>query len=488
MLVRASATFLSLVSRDVQRLHCAFERWTTSFASCALHGWARVTRHSGCRKAEERLDLVSVPWLMAADTAEESSNISLVDIEKNDVYLTEHLADHISATRHHLTGKPDHPEPPYAPSFHPPTGYWTPTEKALFFRALSVHSRLRPDLIAASIGTKSTVDVAIYLSLLRHGATRVNNDNNKYTRSRHGPATITIGRDQRPAAHQVSAELVTFEDQQAAHICAAEPMHAMEVESEARAETLRSVKNGMRVRRGEGRKGGERDREGQLARKEEFERLRAEREIEWAREDTLARLDVVALQVLDRMSRVDEERRVKAGSDDDEGGKSSTMPHLVASSSSPAGELHPTIPPPPSPPATPTPNDSGDDAGAVPSTNLSPASRRLISKRLYMRRKRAEASGRTAQLDPARLKPGRKESATSKYRQPRPHAGDDDGDPNPNPNRPERGGTRPYKIQREFERLGIGADYLRENGLGLFHLGALGHLMRCVSSVLRRAS
>jgi hypothetical protein len=429
MLVRASATFLSLVSRDVQRLHCAFERWTTSFASCALHGWARVTRHSGCRKAEERLDLVSVPWLMAADTAEESSNISLVDIEKNDVYLTEHLADHISATRHHLTGKPDHPEPPYAPSFHPPTGYWTPTEKALFFRALSVHSRLRPDLIAASIGTKSTVDVAIYLSLLRHGATRVNNDNNKYTRSRHGPATITIGRDQRPAAHQVSAELVTFEDQQAAHICAAEPMHAMEVESEARAETLRSVKNGMRVRRGEGRKGGERDREGQLARKEEFERLRAEREIEWAREDTLARLDVVALQVLDRMSRVDEERRVKAGSDDDEGGKSSTMPHLVASSSSPAGELHPTIPPPPSPPATPTPNDSGDDAGAVPSTNLSPASRRLISKRLYMRRKRAEASGRTAQLDPARLKPGRKESATSKYRQPRPHAGDDDGDP-----------------------------------------------------------
>ena len=391
-----------------------------------------------------------------------------VDI-KNDVYLTVHLADHISNTRHHLTGTPDHPEPPYAPSFHPPTGYWTPTEKALFFHALSVHSRLRPDLIAASIGTKSTVDVAVYISLLRQGATRVND--NKST-SNHG-ATITIGRDQYPAAHQVSAELVALEDRQAAHICAAEPMHEKEVESEARAETLRSVKNGMRARRGEGGKGHERNREDQLARKEEFERLRAEREIQWAREDALARWDVVALQVLDRMLRMNEERRVKTGSDDEGEGKSSTMPHPVASSSSSA-----------TPPATPTLNDNEDDSGPVP-PDLSPASRRLISKRLYMRRKRAEASGRTARLDPVRLKPGRKVNTKSKYKRPKPYGdghGADSGD-DPNSKRPVRGYTRPYRIQSEFERLGIGADYLRENGLGLFHLGALGRLMQCVLSV-----
>jgi hypothetical protein len=98
------------------------------------------------------------------------------------------------------------------------------------------------------------------------------------------------------------------------------------------------LKNGMRVRRGEGREGLERDREGQLSRKKKFEQLRAESEIEWAREDALARLDAVALQVLDRMLRVDEERRVKDGSDDEEEeGKSSKMPHPVASSSSPAG-------------------------------------------------------------------------------------------------------------------------------------------------------
>jgi hypothetical protein len=39
-------------------------------------------------------------------------------------------------------------------------------------------------------------------------------------------------------------------------------MRAKEVESEARAETLRSVKNGMCVRRGEGRMERERDRKG----------------------------------------------------------------------------------------------------------------------------------------------------------------------------------------------------------------------------------
>jgi hypothetical protein len=419
--------------------------------------------------------------LMVADTVDESSNHpSLVEDIENDVYLTEHLADHISATRHHLTGTPEHPEPPYAPSFHPPTGYWTPTEKALFFRALSAHSRLRPDLIAASIGTKSTVDVAIYISLLRQGATQASI--NKPT-SKHD-ATITIGRDQHPAAHQVSEELVILEDQQAAHVCVAEPMRAKEVESEARAETLRSMKSGMRVRRGEGKKGGERDREGQLARKKEFERLRAEREIEWAREDALARLDAVALQVFDRMLRVDEERRVKVDFDDEEEeGKSSEIPHPVASSSSPAGDPHARTPPPTSLPANSpgSDNDNEDDTGAVPS-NLSPASRRLVSKRLYMRRKRAEASGSTAQLDPVRLKPGRKASATSKYRPPRPHRDSDcaaDGE-DPVMKQPERGYTRPYKIQHDFERFKIGAEYLHENGLGMFHLGALGRLMRCV--------
>jgi hypothetical protein len=431
------------------------------------------------------------------DTDDESKSPSLTIVD-SDTYLTEHLAEHISATRHHLTGAPEPPEPPYAPSFHPPTGYWTSTEKALFFRALSVHSRLRPDLIAASIGTKSTADVAVYLSLLREGASRAN-DSNKASSSRASrSARITIGREQHPAAHEVSAALVALEDQQAARICVEEPVRAKEVEDETREEILRAMKNGMRARRGEGEKGRGRDREGQEARRETFERWRTERENEWAREDALARLDPTGLQVFDRMLRMDEEKRFDAGSDDEGEAvgrplrRSSRNLQPVASSSSPGGELQAT-PPPSSPPATSIPDDDGeddddddddnvDDTG-VNLSNLSPLSRRLVYKRLHMRRKRAEEKGDTAQLDPARLKPGRKVSATSKFRRPEPRGGghDTSDGENPNPKQPARGNTRPYKIQHEFERVGIGADFLRENGLGLFHLGALGRLMGCVA-------
>jgi len=55
------------------------------------------------------------------DTDGESDPASLVD--ESDIYLTKHLTPHISTTFHHLTGAPEHPEPPYEPSFYPPTSY-----------------------------------------------------------------------------------------------------------------------------------------------------------------------------------------------------------------------------------------------------------------------------------------------------------------------------------------------------------------------------
>jgi hypothetical protein len=189
------------------------------------------------------------------------------------------------------------------------------------------------------------------------------------------------------------------------------------------------VRTGMRVRRGEGvARGVAGDREGQDTRREAFERWRAEREVVWAREDVLRCLDRVGLQVLDRMLRLDEESRADAADSGDEEGCARQRPSAdeaaitlrpAASSSSPVegGASHVTTPLPSSPP--PTLNDDTEDddhPGAIPS-DLSPASRRRIHNRLYMRRKRAEASGGVALLDPAVLKPGRKASATSKCRQ-----------------------------------------------------------------------
>ena len=88
-----------------------------------------------------------------------------VDPSRSTDLLTAHLDAHISVTRHHFTGAPDPPEPPYAPPYHPPTGQWTAAEKVLFFHALSTYSCFRSDLIASSIGTKSQLDVIIYLDL-----------------------------------------------------------------------------------------------------------------------------------------------------------------------------------------------------------------------------------------------------------------------------------------------------------------------------------
>ncbi|KAI0268443.1 hypothetical protein BGY98DRAFT_1180450 [Russula aff. rugulosa BPL654] len=167
--------------------------------------------------------------------------------------------------------------------------------RPFFPLVLSVHSRLRSDLIAANIGSKSTVDIAIYISLLRQGAIRVNNNKSSSTSS-HG-ATITIGRDQHPAAYQVSAELTSR-----AYIYVAEPMHAKEIESEARA-TLCSVKNGMRVRLGEGSEG---------------------------RPQSILRMD--------------EERRVKAGfNDDNDEGSSPTVSTCDANLQRQVGALRSSI-------------------------------------------------------------------------------------------------------------------------------------------------
>ncbi|KAF9222421.1 hypothetical protein BS17DRAFT_187830 [Gyrodon lividus] len=51
--------------------------------------------------------------------------------------------------------------------------HWTSTEQTAFFRALSVYSRWRPDLVASCVPTKSVWEVGMYLEALEEGAARL---------------------------------------------------------------------------------------------------------------------------------------------------------------------------------------------------------------------------------------------------------------------------------------------------------------------------
>ena len=76
-----------------------------------------------------------------------------------------------------------------------------------------------------------------------------------------------------PAMHEVSlaAVLVVLEEEHAAHICVAGPVHAQEADRKACVEVVHEVQNGMRVRHGEGAAWGvAHDREGQDACREAF--------------------------------------------------------------------------------------------------------------------------------------------------------------------------------------------------------------------------
>lgn len=112
-----------------------------------------------------------------------------------------HTQDHSQGVDEGLWG-PD--ELPY--SNLPPNVVWTPEEKRLFFRALSRFSRLRPDLIAENIGSKSSLDVSLYIAALE-----------KATRGQG-----TLRKRDFAAAFLVDDKLVRVEEEQSATLIAQE--------------------------------------------------------------------------------------------------------------------------------------------------------------------------------------------------------------------------------------------------------------------------
>ena len=159
-----------------------------------------------------------------------------------------------------------------------------------------------------------------------------------------------------------------------------------------------------------------------------------------------------------------------------------------------------------------------------PSPRPDKAQLRRIQKRLYMRRKRAEAVGKAVNMEAAKLRPGRptKERKPSK---PRPKTykprkaqpsgqrrdcsspmnasqnGGENDDLEMDEDAPSRrspsyrqestyerhtkgGMTRPYKLKRSFHESGLTAQTLSELDLNFFNLTELGRLLRYGTFIL----
>lgn len=361
------------------------------------------------------------------------------------LYLS-HFREVLHQTQTHLSG---HTTDPIPPSFVPPTGYWSSHEKDLFFHALCIHSRLRPDLVAECVKTKSIADVCDYMRLLDEYLLETDNRGAR------------VERRQIPAAMEVSPKWIQFEEDKAAEILTAEPSWDIEAHNHRREADLTIQQ---RFLRGKARNDLE-DRQAEL----------------WEKEDSLRSLDdhdLIALGFILRDAEAGENAS-EIASRSRQSAAPQNVPTLVHADEAMIDPELSKISRPPSPhvPATPSRAASpSPDSSTIP-VDLSPGSRRRFQKRLYMRRKRAQAAGREVDEDTLRLKPGRQ----AKKIKPSPHAMDiDDAEDveyrHPNPS----GKTVAYKTLTKFSDLKVDANMLSELGLDLFHLGTLPKLMKYV--------
>ncbi|KAI0754820.1 hypothetical protein C8Q80DRAFT_1266377 [Daedaleopsis nitida] len=374
------------------------------------------------------------------------------------------FSQHLTDFRAHLVGRPDGDDPSYA-SFYAPNACWSAAEKDAFFRGLAVHSRLRPDLIAAEVKTKTVPDVCSYIALLE----QADQEASKGGRDVHA----RLMRKYHLPAAEVSDEWLAHEERMAERLIQFEHSHALDTLLRKREEETNARRKATKARKGGARTASnERDREGERVRREEFDKWLTQKEADWEGQDLLASLDKVGLAALDRMLRDDEEGRafrldahvnpsesntvLDAMDVDDLGAptpgiseelidpalldlsRPSSSLQPTSSSSSPTTHSVPLAEPfqPRTPPFATSPLPEGPGQSSSPSvapsltthggstigsediSQMSPTSRRRHQKRLYMRRKRAQNTGAAVDENAERLKPGRK----PRMQPPRPNA------------------------------------------------------------------
>lgn len=320
----------------------------------------------------------------------------------NTKYL-KHYQNSIAQFAQHLRGA-DKLNGYLLPSFFTPNSYWTAEEKDLFFHALSVHSRLRPDLIAATVPGKTILDVCIYLDLLFEASSK---DKLRVARKTFLPAL------------EVSDEWVAFEEAQAGALAYHETKWDREYRDERRALALQDEKEAMRRHKHRSTKVG-RDREEEKRRRKAFEDFQADQEARWERDDYMSHLDSFHLRIIDSILREAEE---PSGAAMDDNNASDQAIHDMGPGNVPSDAMiDPDLLAISALHGESTQMHSSNETGVrIPQisrgfeecdlSQLSPRSRRRYKKRMYMRRKRAEASGNIMSQSFTKLKPKRKGAA-----------------------------------------------------------------------------
>ncbi|KAH9851811.1 hypothetical protein C2E23DRAFT_224982 [Lenzites betulinus] len=505
------------------------------------------------------------------------------DLEVTPAYLTL-FSKHLDVVRGHLAGRIGPEAEPLPASWYAPNAYWTSSEKDLFFRGLAIHSRLRPDLIAEEVKTKTVPDVCVYLALLEQAACDISR-RTVHVGQDHTAPDPRISRQDLPAALEVSEDWVKLEESMASTLTNSEPLLQKEVLVQKRAREVHARQKSLRARRGQARTASnERDREGERRRRKEFDVWLEEEQERWAAEDAWSSLDHAGLSALDRMLREDEEGivLVDRGDDADDGvedheasleivrevaasfakpfdstpvdevidpvllelsrsaegipsasktgpvqGDLESSKPLASSTLATCSQFEPTSPHFPAAPGPPgcqsvpallpaaiieTPaatfveGSSNGDVADEDIASMSPTSRRRFQKRLYMRRKRARASGVAVDENSVRLKPGRKPKERPPRKkdvlraEPAPASSPILGTPlsvaSATPQDPPgeteatffrhtnlSGKTLPYRRHAQFTSIGINTQRLYQEGLGLFHFQSIAKLMQTYSQL-----
>ena len=476
------------------------------------------------------------------------------------------IHEHLEDTRLHLYGQDD--SDPLDPSDFG-LSFWTSEEKDLFFHGLSIYSRLRPDLIAADIGTKSTVEVTAFIDMLEEAAAEETSPPyyqiSRLVQDLSWDEIPRLARSSFPIAMEMSSDWCRMESKQADLMAVCEPVATARATQRSHEEAIEEQRLSLRAGKGKGKlENNERDRKGERVRRRELKAWVATQKEDRKVNEFKNQLDGGRLAALDVVLREAEEKRshgrasgvpselgsgdfhvadAVVGLDEQMSVDNSVFANPstpgcsfgVSASNSPMSStvigsgmaefdlemidpaLRSTAPPsqadsshtPVAPSSLTSPstvgcvsslfsdrqligqsfpheldvtalqkpglllNDTPNPPSQVVASDLSPASRRRLYKRMYMRRKRAEKSGTDVDQSMVRLKPGRKAKSASSA-----PSGDIGVISEPRGHPSKSGVTLPYRMRSTLNDLGFDAERIQAEGFDLLRLSNFHKLMR----------